>query len=62
MLPKRVGLPKAKPAHSLRSLAVTYGVPLSGTLGCVFSMVVEIFGTVLNLALAPEISFIPLAI
>src|SRR6476469_3418821 len=33
MLPKRVGLPSTRPAHSCRSPASTYGAPSSGTGG-----------------------------
>src|SRR3990167_5956593 len=46
ILPNRVGLPSAKPAQFFRSSNVTYGAPLSGTLGSGVLIVVSTGGTV----------------
>ena len=62
MLPKRVGLPMAKPAHSRKSSMLTYGAPLSGMLSAICSHTVETLGTVRNTASQPATLSMPLAI
>ena len=62
ILPKRVGLPMAKPAQVRKSSMLTYGAPLSGMLSATCSHTVETLGTVRNTASQPAILSMPLAI
>ncbi len=62
MLPKRVGEPSARPAHSARSDSSTYGAPSGGMLGAVASATVDTAGTVRSLASMPGTLSMPWAI
>jgi hypothetical protein len=59
MLPKRVGLPSARPSHSIRSSCVAKGGPDSGTAASVASVVGETGGTVRNRAVTPATDSMP---
>src|SRR4030095_6941756 len=52
MLPKRVGLPTIKPAHSVKSECAAYGGPCSGTSGTLCSLAAETGGARRNSAQA----------
>src|SRR3546814_11705195 len=54
MLPKRVGLPSTRPAHSTRSCDCTYGGPSFGTSGPRTAWSVVTGGTVRRRAPAPS--------
>jgi hypothetical protein len=54
MLPKRVGEPSARPTHSSRSRASTYGAPSAGTGGAGLSMTGATLGTVRRRACMPS--------
>ncbi|EDT37179.1 hypothetical protein BamMEX5DRAFT_7044 [Burkholderia ambifaria MEX-5] len=62
MLPKRVGEPSARPAHSSRSRSSAYGGPSAGMSGAVASQTVETDGTVRMRACMPGTLSTPFAI
>ena len=61
MLPKRVGLPSASPAHASRSASSQYGAPESGTSGSTASDTADTFGTVRSRARMPATRSTPCA-
>lgn len=62
MLPKWVGLPRARPSQFFMSSRVQYGAPSSGTAGAVASHTEDTGGTVRSLAWQPGTSSTPRAI
>jgi hypothetical protein len=61
MLPKRVGEPSARPTHSTRSFASTYGAPSGGTGGAAVSTIGATLGTVRTRACIPGTLSMPRA-
>ncbi len=62
IFPKRVGLPKAKPAQFSKSAKLAYMAPSSGIVGAVATLTADTGGTVRIRASIPSTDSIPLAI